>query len=56
MEFFRACAILHKLMIEERDRDVHMGTKNFISVEPYALIVTIRSIVVPNVPYSAAAF
>lgn len=52
----RACAILHNMIIEYRDMDMNMGTKNIVSIDPDAELVPVRTTVIPSNCYAHADY
>lgn len=53
-ETVKACAIRHNMIVEFRDKDGVMGTKNIISFDPDAEIVPIRTSSLPLNNYDAS--
>lgn len=50
----RTCAILHNMIVKERDRDGNMGTNNIVNIDPEAEVTPLRTNTAPSATYEAA--
>lgn len=55
-DIVKCCAILHNMIVEARDVDGSMGTKNIVSIDPSAEVIPIRAQTETRDRYAEAAY